>query len=201
MAFRCQVRSLQRTMKLLTTQYTTAMACRKPCPTSTCSYVTTYHRHYHHQPLQVSSTAIFSNILSGSGKDYLPKREISSTHEGSESWKDVHFSEMEELSNRSDTLIVDVRERSELEKTCQIGASVNIPLGDLYSAFSLPADDFKDRYKVEKPETDDSKVVLHCLGGIRSKTGLDILKTLGYNKFRHFPGGWEEWSEKKELPS
>lgn len=75
----------------------------------------------------ITITLYIDVLISLKGKDYLPKREISSTHEGSESWKDVHFSEMEELSNRSDTLIVDVRERSELEKTGQIGASVNIP--------------------------------------------------------------------------
>lgn len=185
--------ALQRAMQLLSRQ-STLIGCHAH-PAASCSYMKLHHYH------QVCHLTRFNYILTPSANSLLPRRDISAHHEGSEGWKDLDYTEMELMTNQRNVLIIDVRERNELDKTGQIGASINIPLGDLHSAFSLSSDDFQERYKVKKPDTDDSNVILHCLGGIRSKTGLDILKTLGYNKFRHFPGGWEEWSEKKNLPS
>ncbi|KAJ8030705.1 Thiosulfate sulfurtransferase/rhodanese-like domain-containing protein 3 [Holothuria leucospilota] len=120
----------------------------------------------------------------------------SSTSE-SDSGKNVSYEEMTKLIDNKEIIIIDVREPFELAQTGLIGDSINIPLGDLHSAFSLSREDFRERYKVSKPSSEDDNVVLHCLAGIRSQTGLNILQGLGFDKFRHYPGGWEEWMEKK----
>ena len=52
-------------------------------------------------------------------------------------------------------------------------------VSEIREAFELSDDEFKSRYGITKPVPRDL-VVLHCLGGVRSRKALDILHEEGY---------------------
>lgn len=96
----------------------------------------------------------------------------------------------------NDIYLIDVRENHEVA-TGRVNAKryVNVPVGEIFFAMSLSPADFMAKHKVPKPDFEDDDIVLMCLGGIRSTWALQILHTFGYNKSRHFPGGWSEWNK------
>ncbi|XP_067949201.1 uncharacterized protein [Watersipora subatra] len=66
-------------------------------------------------------------------------------------------------------------------------------MAEVGEAFRLNADEFREEYGVELPSKEDDNVIIHCLGGIRSLKTLGVLWEAGYQKVRHYPGGWEEY--------
>ncbi|KAL3309513.1 Thiosulfate:glutathione sulfurtransferase, partial [Cichlidogyrus casuarinus] len=85
------------------------------------------------------------------------------------------------LKNKGANLrLIDVREPSELAQTGKIENAVNIPLGEIVSAFSLDDSSFKNKYEMEKPQKYASNVIFYCKGGVRSMKAIQNLIDMGY---------------------
>ncbi|XP_006815845.2 thiosulfate sulfurtransferase/rhodanese-like domain-containing protein 3 [Saccoglossus kowalevskii] len=59
---------------------------------------------------------------------------------------------------------------------------------------------FIEQFGKEMPMKWNINLIFHSMGPIRSKAAMKLAHKLGFLKARHYPGGWEEWSEKQGLP-
>ena len=106
---------------------------------------------------------------------------------GFNSWKEkgleidtfnrITATELEKTINFDETLVFDVRKKSEFLSEHLIGAN-NIPLNEINS------------HLAEFPK--DKKFILHCAGGYRSMIAASILKQRGWNNFVDVIGGFAE---------
>eukprot|EP00118_Oscarella_pearsei_P000784 m.5793 g.5793 ORF g.5793 m.5793 type:complete len:143 (+) comp14119_c0_seq2:16-444(+) len=110
-------------------------------------------------------------------------------------WYDVEYSDFRKRMDSEDLLLLDVRERHEYQAG-MIRNAINIPLGDVERALQMSEVTFQNVYGVSKPDKNDSNIVFHCLGGVRSRKALNIAHSLGYGQAQHYIGGYQEWTEK-----
>ncbi|KAI5307359.1 hypothetical protein KEM56_006029 [Ascosphaera pollenicola] len=101
-----------------------------------------------------------------------------------------------------DTILVDVREPTELKSTGIIPGAVNIPLKSSLDAFFLPPDEFEDRFGFEKPgfrEGGEKKnVIFYCLAGIRALSAAELARQAGcQGKIGVYGGSWQDWDANK----
>lgn len=85
-------------------------------------------------------------------------------------------------------VIVDVRDRPELETSGKIPGSVHIPRGML--EFRADAETAYHDSNLSK----DRPVILHCASGGRSALSGQTLKSMGYEKVFNL-GGFKDWVE------
>lgn len=105
----------------------------------------------------------------------------------------VRFDALSESLTLGTTLLIDVRNRSELNSPGQIPRSVCVPLHEILNgAFELPDNDFKERYNFKKPNLNDV-FVLTCRSGRRILVAEKYLKGLGYENIRIYPGSYKDW--------
>lgn len=104
----------------------------------------------------------------------------------------VTYKQLKHMLSSGRVQLFDVREPYELESGFISGAA-NIPLGDVDQALRLNPDQFKERYGVPKPSTEDTDFVLYCQRGRRSLDALETAWALGYTRARHYAGGYNEW--------
>lgn len=97
-------------------------------------------------------------------------------------YKEITPSEVKEISSNpsSGALIIDVRTPEEF-KQGHIASAINIPLQILSD--SLGSKNIKK----------DTKIVLYCQSGVRSKKAAEILDKLGYANV-HTMGGINSWT-------
>jgi rhodanese-related sulfurtransferase len=88
------------------------------------------------------------------------------------------------LMNRSNALVLDVREDTEYAQG-HIADAKHIPLAQLGERLKELT-----RYK-EKP------VLLHCQGGVRSAKACDLLAKNGFTKLYNLQGGLNAWQQAK----
>jgi rhodanese-related sulfurtransferase len=88
------------------------------------------------------------------------------------------------LMNRSNAVVVDVREATEYAQG-HIADAKHIPLAQLGERLKELT-----RYK-EKP------VLLHCQGGVRSAKACDLLAKEGFTKLYNLQGGINAWQQAK----
>ncbi len=106
---------------------------------------------------------------------------------GIDAWKNDGFElatinritaeQLEDTINFDETLIFDVRKRSEFLSEHLIGA-INVPLNEI------------NKHLAEFPK--DKKFILHCAGGYRSMIAASILKQRGWDNFVDVIGGFTE---------
>ena len=105
----------------------------------------------------------------------------------------VTFDALKESLNLGTTLLIDVRNRSELNSPGQIPKSVCVPLHEILNgAFELLDKDFKERYSFDKPHLNDV-FVLTCRSGRRILVAEKYLQGLGYENIRIYPGSYKDW--------
>ncbi|XP_043366639.1 thiosulfate sulfurtransferase/rhodanese-like domain-containing protein 3 isoform X2 [Dermochelys coriacea] len=95
---------------------------------------------------------------------------------------------------KSQTTLIDVREKWEIGQFGKIPGSINIPLGEVVEALQMNPKDFKERYNQDMPAKSDH-LVFSCMAGVRSKKALDIAMSLGFSRVQHYAGGLEEWAK------
>lgn len=105
---------------------------------------------------------------------------------------DVSYEQLKKLLASREAVVIDVREPWELREYGFIPGSINVPLGQVNTAFQLGAEEFKEKYGGEKPRETDN-IVFSCLAGIRSKNALDVATSLGYKDVQNYAGGWQDW--------
>ncbi|XP_018335425.1 thiosulfate sulfurtransferase/rhodanese-like domain-containing protein 3 [Agrilus planipennis] len=85
-------------------------------------------------------------------------------------------------------LLLDVRDRCEVENTKQICGSINIPVTELVNAFNEISElEFKTRYGFKKPGP-DCPIIICYQAGVRAAHALRIMQRLGYRKVFTYKG-------------
>ena len=95
----------------------------------------------------------------------------------------------QELSERDDLLLLDIREIQEYVDLGTIPSAINAPRGML-EFWADPASPYYRDYFQE-----DKRVVLFCAGGGRSAFAAKALKEMGYSDVAHVEAGFNGWAE------
>jgi thiosulfate/3-mercaptopyruvate sulfurtransferase len=109
-----------------------------------------------------------------------------------------------------DTVIVDARSVEEyagkeiegLPRAGHIPSAINIP----WNGFLNPDATVKDHERIRKTFEDygldeNQEIITYCLGGVRSAWVYFLLRLVGYDKVRTYPGSWWEWSRDFAAPA
>ena len=56
-------------------------------------------------------------------------------------------------------------------------------VGELTEAFSLPDDEFEQKYGAPKPPKDVDNLVVYCRSGVRAAAGCEELSKLGFDQY------------------
>jgi|TARA_B100001094_G_scaffold312446_1_gene349115 rhodanese-related sulfurtransferase len=100
----------------------------------------------------------------------------------------LSFEESLSIIKNNPTLIIDVREESEVNNLGLIKDAVHIPRGLL--EFTLIPNSPKNPMKIN----DDTYILVYCAGGYRSALAAKTLKDLGFKNVFNL-GGYKEWVE------
>lgn len=93
-----------------------------------------------------------------------------------------------DLIGKGNTLVVDVRDAGEVEKTGKIAGAVNVSRGMLEFRAD-PESPYHD-----KAFAKDKTVILYCASGGRSALAGKALKDMGYDKVFNL-GAFKDWAE------
>ena len=110
-----------------------------------------------------------------------------SLQEANDCVKRLSFEEANNIISKEDTLIIDVREASEIEVTGLIKNAINIPKSIIDANFD------NSLIKNHLSDNKDITILVYCAVGIRSAlVGHTLLKD-GYRKVLNL-GGFSEWA-------
>ena len=96
--------------------------------------------------------------------------------------------EAREMMSKGNTLVVDVRDAPEVEKSGKIAGAVNVSRGMLEFRAD-PESPYHD-----KNFTKDKAVILYCASGGRSALSGKALKDIGYGQVYNV-GAFKDWAE------
>ena len=102
--------------------------------------------------------------------------------------KRLTFDETNEIILNNHTVIIDVREESEVYNLGLVKNAIHIPRGLI--EFKLAPNSQNNPV----PITDDTILLVYCAGGYRSALAALTLQSLGFNKVYNI-GGFKEWLE------
>ncbi|KAJ3653451.1 hypothetical protein Zmor_012701 [Zophobas morio] len=106
------------------------------------------------------------------------------------------FEDVKSVKNLKDTVLIDVREPSELQETGVLPHSINIPLGEVESVLGcLPPDEFQKRFNTPKPDF-STPIIFSCYMGKRSASAQQTAARLGFKNVKNYAGGWADWEDK-----
>jgi len=104
--------------------------------------------------------------------------------------KTITANEALKLSNEDVCTLIDIREKSELDKTGRVENSNHIPRGMLEFWLDLEGPYFKSgKLDIGK------EMVLFCAGGLRSALAAKTLKEMGFENVSHIDGGFAAISQ------
>jgi len=104
--------------------------------------------------------------------------------------KTITADEALKLSNEDLCTLIDIREKSELDKTGRVKNSNHIPRGMLEFWLDPEGPYFKSG-KLDM----NKEMVLFCAGGLRSALAAKALKEMGFEKVSHIDGGFAAISQ------
>jgi rhodanese-related sulfurtransferase len=96
--------------------------------------------------------------------------------------------EAKQLMAKGNTLVVDVRDAPEVEKTGKVAGSVNVSRGMLEFRAD-PESPYHDKNFAK-----DKTFILYCASGGRSALSGKTLKEMGYDKVFNL-GGFKDWAD------
>ena len=100
--------------------------------------------------------------------------------------KRLSFEESLSIINELNTIIIDVREESEVNNSGMIKNAIHIPRGLL--EFTLILNSPNNPVKID----DNTNILVYCAGGYRSALSAKTLKDLGFKNVYNL-GGYSEW--------
>ncbi len=100
--------------------------------------------------------------------------------------KRLSFDESLSMISESNTVIIDVREESEVHSLGIIKNAIHIPRGLL--EFTLAPNSSNNPVKIDE----NTKILVYCAGGYRSALAAKTLKDLGFKNVYNL-GGYSEW--------
>src|SRR5271166_5774118 len=100
----------------------------------------------------------------------------------------ITLAEAREMIAKGNTLVVDVRDAPEVEKSGKVAGAVHVSRGML-----------EFRADPESPDHDknfvkDKTVILYCASGGRAALGGKVLKDMGYDRVYNL-GAFKDWAE------
>ncbi|CAL8126836.1 unnamed protein product [Orchesella dallaii] len=101
--------------------------------------------------------------------------------------KTLTYAEINQKLKTPAVLLLDVREKSELQTDGKIDSSKNIPVGEVSTALKMSDADFKEKYGFSKPKS-SSDIVIHCKAGIRAANAAKVFIDSGYANVQVYPG-------------
>ena len=104
--------------------------------------------------------------------------------------KTITVEEALKLSNEDSCNLIDIREKSELDKVGRVENSNHIPRGMLEFWLDPEGPYFKSG-KIDM----NKEMVLFCAGGLRSALAAKALKEMGFKKVSHINGGFAAISQ------
>ncbi|CAK9290521.1 unnamed protein product [Gordionus sp. m RMFG-2023] len=142
--------------------------------------------------------AISLKYLSLDTINYAKRQE--SLHSDNHKPTDVTYEELLKLqkNNAQDLLLIDVREPSEIVETGTIDGSINIPLNQLNDTLKMKNLKNKLGDKMKNINNPNTKIIFHCMKGIRSEEAMKIAHSLGLKQAKNYTGGFEEWRKKQK---
>ncbi|XP_053951831.1 rhodanese domain-containing protein CG4456 [Anastrepha ludens] len=107
---------------------------------------------------------------------------------------DVNYSDIKDLPNHPEKLLIDVREPDELVETGKIPTSINIPLACVVQVLAedVKPQRFQSKYGRRKPGFDD-EIIFTCKLGKRALKAAEIANAMGFTNVKYYPGSWEDW--------
>ena len=108
--------------------------------------------------------------------------------EANELVKRLSYDESVDLINNTQTVIIDVREESEVYNLGVIKNAINIPRGLI--EFKLSPNSPNNPVLIN----DDTNILVYCAGGYRSALAAKSLLDLGFENVYNL-GGFQEWVE------
>ena len=108
--------------------------------------------------------------------------------EANELVKRLSYDESVDLINNTQTVIIDVREESEVYNLGVIKNAINIPRGLI--EFKLSPNSPNNPVLIK----DDTNILVYCAGGYRSALAAKSLLDLGFKNVYNL-GGFQEWVE------
>ena len=108
--------------------------------------------------------------------------------EANELVKRLSYDESIELINNTQTVIIDVREESEVYNLGIIKNAIHIPRGLI--EFKLSPNSLDNPVLIN----DDTNILVYCAGGYRSALAAKSLLDLGFKNVYNL-GGFQEWVE------
>ena len=102
--------------------------------------------------------------------------------------KRLSFDESIDLIKNHSTLIIDVREESEVHSSGVIKNAIHIPRGLI--EFQLKPDSDKNPVSIDS----ETNILVYCAGGYRSALAAKSLIDLGFKNVYNL-GGFQEWVE------
>lgn len=101
--------------------------------------------------------------------------------------ENLHAEAVAREMETGDVLLVDLRERDELDRAGVIPGAIHAPRGmlEFYADGASP---------YHRPELQRSRrVVLYCASGGRSALAVTALEALGFSRVAHLDGGFSSW--------
>tara|TARA_B100000963_G_scaffold184671_1_gene160507 strand:- start:207 stop:593 length:387 start_codon:yes stop_codon:yes gene_type:complete len=106
--------------------------------------------------------------------------------EANDEIKRLSFSEAQELIESNESVIIDVREESEVNSLGIIQGSIHIPRGLI--EFKLNPNSPNNVKNI----SDQTNLLIYCAGGYRSALAAKSLKEIGFKNVFNL-GGFDEW--------
>ena len=100
----------------------------------------------------------------------------------------ITAAQAKEMIGKGNTLVVDVRDPSEVEKTGKAAGALNVSRGMLEFRAD-PESPYHD-----KSFSKDKTIILYCASGGRSALAGKVLKDMGYEKVYNL-GAFKDWAE------
>ena len=112
--------------------------------------------------------------------------------------KEIDYDKFEQIRKEKSATIIDVREIEELINTSVIPGSINIPLGDIETAFSMNQENFEKQFQSKLPKSEDPIIML-CLKGIRAEKARKLLEDqFGFRNTGTYVGSYSEWISQQQ---
>ncbi|XP_012138736.1 rhodanese domain-containing protein CG4456 isoform X1 [Megachile rotundata] len=119
--------------------------------------------------------------------------------EGKTSTFNLNYTDILEAQKDDSILIIDVREKEEIDETGKLPGSIHIPMGEVSNTLmNLSEQDFKERFDKKKPSK-DTKIILSCRSGKRSGIVQEELQKFGYENAYNYVGGWLDWESNQKV--
>ena len=98
----------------------------------------------------------------------------------------VYFATSKNLIENSNTVIIDVREESEVNNLGIVKGAIHIPRGLL--EFKLEPNSINNSININR----ETNILIYCAGGYRSALAAKTLKDLGFKNVFNL-GGFSDW--------